>query len=159
MTCYEITVLLNIRCINELNIIEKLRKITRKIEKTYYKPQIIKLTYKIKNQKDALITTIVIKLNKIIANKIKNLFHFNKDIIRYIIIKRKLSFVKKSLQERKIDYKNTKLLAVYTNEFFQIKSRKQTLVKKHLQKKITKEIKIARFMGLMPYTTNNKLNE
>lgn len=48
-----------------------------------------------------------------------------------------------------INYKNLKLLKKYIDFFFKIKPRKKNKVK--IQKKISKSIKIARFLSLLPY--------
>ncbi|MGX7582536.1 30S ribosomal protein S18 [Candidatus Vidania fulgoroideorum] len=50
----------------------------------------------------------------------------------------------------KINYKNIKFLKKYVDFFFKIKPRlKKTKIKD--QKKIAKNIKIARFLALLPY--------
>jgi len=54
---------------------------------------------------------------------------------------------------RDIDFKNTKLLERFISILAKIKSRKKTALCSMHQKKISRAIKRARFLGLLPYTT------
>lgn len=51
-----------------------------------------------------------------------------------------------------IDYKNTELLKRYVSSFGKIVSRKRTEITAKHQRQLAREIKRARFMGLLPYT-------
>ncbi|WXB47383.1 MAG: 30S ribosomal protein S18 [Candidatus Shikimatogenerans sp. Tmey] len=54
-----------------------------------------------------------------------------------------------------IDYKNPIFLKGFINEFGKILSRKITNVSSKYQKKLKKAIKRCRYLGLLPYVTNN----
>ncbi|WP_458659050.1 30S ribosomal protein S18 [Candidatus Vidania fulgoroideorum] len=49
-----------------------------------------------------------------------------------------------------INYKNIKLLKIHLDQFNKIKKKKKNM-KTKIQKKISKNIKIARFLSLLPY--------
>ena len=50
-----------------------------------------------------------------------------------------------------IDYKNTEVLKRYVSSFGKIVSRKRSGVSAKYQRQLAREIKRARFMGLLPY--------
>ena len=57
----------------------------------------------------------------------------------------------KTHPEVTIDYKNTELLKRYVSSFGKIVARKRSGVSAKFQRKLSQEIKRARFMGLLPY--------
>ncbi|MGX7585926.1 hypothetical protein ACWNYH_00540 [Candidatus Vidania fulgoroideorum] len=57
-----------------------------------------------------------------------------------------------------INYKNIKTLKKYLRCDFSIRSRKENNVTLKQQKLINKHVKIARFIGLIPYLDTNKLS-
>lgn len=59
-------------------------------------------------------------------------------------------FCQKNTDE--VDFKNTDLLSRFVSGFYKIKGRKKTGLCSYHQRKISKAIKRARQLGLMPYT-------
>tara|TARA_Y100001970_G_scaffold285727_1_gene406199 strand:- start:2461 stop:2727 length:267 start_codon:yes stop_codon:yes gene_type:complete len=55
-----------------------------------------------------------------------------------------------------IDYKNVELLSNFITERKKIAPRRMTGTSASQQRKISKEIKKARYMALLPYTVNHK---
>ena len=55
---------------------------------------------------------------------------------------------------KEVDYKDTELLKKFLNPHGRIVSRKRSGLTAKNQRKITKAIKQARFMGLLPYIIN-----
>lgn len=55
----------------------------------------------------------------------------------------------------KIDYKDVKLLSRYTSERGKIVPSRITAVSAKKQRELSRAIKRARFLGLMPYVNNN----
>lgn len=54
-------------------------------------------------------------------------------------------------QDAIIDYKNIALLSKFVSSFGKIVARKRSGVSAKYQRKLAREIKRARFMGLLPY--------
>lgn len=52
---------------------------------------------------------------------------------------------------KNIDYKDQTLLVVFLDDNGRLKSRKRTGVSAKKQRRISREVKRARFMGLLPY--------
>ncbi|MDH3004890.1 MAG: 30S ribosomal protein S18 [Candidatus Shikimatogenerans sp. JK-2022] len=76
-------------------------------------------------------------LEKIFNKKKKKFCYFKKNKIKYI------------------DYKNTKLLKKFINEFGQILPRRITGTSKKFQKLLNKAIKRSRHIGLLPFIGDN----
>ncbi len=51
-----------------------------------------------------------------------------------------------------IDYKNVAVLSRFVSSRYKILPRQRTNVSSKVQRKVTREIKKARFLGLLPYT-------
>ncbi len=80
--------------------------------------------------------------------------NFNESILRYVVINednRKVREVNVGGKQVKIDYKDTELLNQFTSEYNKILPRKVTKLKEKYQKKVAKEVKLARIMALMPF--------
>ncbi len=60
-------------------------------------------------------------------------------------------FCQKNVQE--IDFKNTELLRRFTSGLAKIRPKKRTGICASHQRKLSKAIKRARFLGLLPFTT------
>tara|TARA_Y100001970_G_C14193299_1_gene836621 strand:+ start:1286 stop:1558 length:273 start_codon:yes stop_codon:yes gene_type:complete len=84
------------------------------------------------------------KFNKKSQNPINKLSLFQKNDAKFM---RKCPFSKKDAPE--IDYKNVKLLRRYVSENSKILSSKITAVSNGKQRKLTKEIKKAKVLGLI----------
>ncbi|MEA3296064.1 MAG: 30S ribosomal protein S18 [Patescibacteria group bacterium] len=55
--------------------------------------------------------------------------------------------------QKEIDFKDTKILSLFTSGLAKIKPRKRTGLCSFHQRKLAKAIKRARHLGLMPFTT------
>lgn len=80
--------------------------------------------------------------------------NFNESILRYVTINednRKIREVNVGGKQVKLDYKDTELLNQFTSDYNKILPRKVTKMKEKNQKKLAKEIKLARIMALMPF--------
>ncbi|XBT18662.1 MAG: 30S ribosomal protein S18 [Candidatus Shikimatogenerans sp. Tcar] len=85
-------------------------------------------------------------MKKIYKKKIFN-------IIKEKIKKKKCFFKKNNIKY--IDYKNPIFLKKFLNEFGKILPRRITKLSLKYQKKIKKSIKRCRYLGLLPYVTDN----
>lgn len=80
--------------------------------------------------------------------------NFNESILRYVMINednRKTREVNVGGKQVKLDYKDTELLNQFTSEYNKILPRKVTKLKEKEQKKLAREVKLARIMALMPF--------
>ncbi|KPJ56607.1 30S ribosomal protein S18 [Parcubacteria bacterium DG_74_2] len=55
--------------------------------------------------------------------------------------------------KKEIDFKNTELLRRFTSGLAKIRPRKKTNLCSFHQRELSRAIKLARYMGLLPYTT------
>ncbi|BFI91151.1 30S ribosomal protein S18 [Enterobacterales bacterium endosymbiont of Anomoneura mori] len=74
--------------------------------------------------------------------------------MEYLKQKKNCFFLKKKIKE--IDYKDINLLKNYINENGKIISSKITGVSAKFQRKLSRAIKIARYLSFFPYTDNHK---
>lgn len=82
--------------------------------------------------------------------------NLNESVLRHIIRSndsRKMLKLPYGGQQVDVDYKNTDLLNQFVSEYNRILPRKVTNLKQREQKKIGAEVKIARIMGLLPFTS------
>ncbi|QTJ62974.1 30S ribosomal protein S18 [Candidatus Nardonella dryophthoridicola] len=115
-----------------------------------------KLSYNINKLYNGIYIIFNINILKLNIVKLKNKFSIDNNIIRNLIIKKKINKNTKTLYNM-IDYKNVFFLKKFLTENFKILPRKITKLKYKLQKRLSKQIKISRYMSLLPYTDNHYL--
>lgn len=67
-------------------------------------------------------------------------------------MKRKVDCYFKKNQVKEIDYRDTALLSRYLTNWGKLKSAKETNTSTKYQRELSRAIKRARFLGLLPYT-------
>jgi small subunit ribosomal protein S18 len=67
-------------------------------------------------------------------------------------MKRKVDCYFKKNQVKEIDYRDTALLSRYVTNWGKLKSAKETNTSTKYQRELSRAIKRARYLGLLPYT-------
>ncbi|MGX7589199.1 30S ribosomal protein S6 [Candidatus Vidania fulgoroideorum] len=146
---YEAIIILN-RNIN-FKIENKIKKTFEKLNFIIIKTTILEskdLQYNIKGYNVAYYIRILFKTDYACnILKFKNNINIDKYLIRYLIIKSENKFINKN----KIDFLDKNYMNKYIDEFGKIKSFKLNKLKKKDQKKISKYIKISRFLSIISY--------
>ena len=91
--------------------------------------------------------------------------NWNQSLKRNTKIENRTPRVRKSLQyllllkkfDNAIDYKNLKLLSAFLTKYGKIRSRRKTRIRIQQQKAISKSIRKARALGLIPFTCDVKI--
>ncbi|WDR79335.1 ribosomal protein S18 [Candidatus Vidania fulgoroideae] len=108
-----------------------------------------KLKYKIKNSNFAFFIKILFKTEEIQkVSNLRNFLNIEKNIIRFFLIVSINKFIE---NKNKIDYLNDKYMKKYVDSYGKILSSKITKLRKKDQKKISKYIKISRFLSIINF--------
>ncbi|WDI79456.1 30S ribosomal protein S6 [Candidatus Vidania fulgoroideae] len=108
-----------------------------------------KLKYNIKNNSFAFFIKILFRTKKIYnISNLRNNLNIEKNLVRFFIISLKNRIIK---EKNQIDYLNDKYMKNYIDDYGKILKSKITKLKKKDQRKISKYIKISRFLSVINF--------